>query len=128
MEIYRLFELEGGLAVRLMDRTRNYYGDFWHVLIDVQCDVEVARVADKVSSSGVDLTALSDKTFVYRRTLEKMGVPSAEVAAVREHLVANFASHSLPYFSSPAFAERFVLAEVRKRQKRAAAGLVALHA
>lgn len=127
MDIYKQFELETGLMVSLLDRTRNYYGDFWHVLLDVRCEVEVAQVATAGILKDVDASSVAGKTLVYRRTLEKMGVPSAEVDAVREHLVASFARNSLPYLASPGFAERFVLAELRRHQKRSAAGLIPLH-
>ncbi len=127
MDIYKQFELETGLKVRLMDHSRNYYGDFWHVLLDVRCEIEVAQVAAVDLLKDVDTSSLAGKTLVYRRTLEKMGVPSEEVDAVREHLAANFARHSLPYLATPGFAERYVLAELRRRQKRSATGLIPLH-
>lgn len=128
MQTYRVFKLENDLEVRLFDRTRNYYGDFHHVLLDVQCEVEIDLLAAKDGLSAEVLSSLGGERLIYRRTLDKMGVPSGEVAAVREHLVANFVRHSLPYFSTPFFVERFALAELHKRQKRSAAGMIAIHA
>src|SRR5512138_3503782 len=128
MQTYRVFKLENDLEVRLFDRTRNYYGDFHHVALDVQCEVEIDLLAVKYGLSAEALSPLGGDRLIYRRTLDKTGVPSGEVDAVREHLVANFVRHSLPYFSAPFFVERFALAEVRKRQKRFAAGMIAVHA
>lgn len=127
MQTFHLFELENGLEVRLFDRTRNYYGDFHHVRLDVQCEMEINQLAVRDGLSADLLSALGGEKLFYRRTLDKMGVPSGEVDAVRRHLVDNFVRHSLPYFSTPDFAERFARAEMHKRQKRSASGMVAMH-
>jgi hypothetical protein len=128
MQTFHLFTLENGLEVRLYDRTRNYYGDFHHVLLDVRCEIEIAHLTANDVLSADELSVLGAEKLFYRRTLEKMGVPSGEVDAVRLHLVDNFVRHSLPYFSTPFFAERFARAEMHKRQKRSASGMIALHA
>lgn len=128
MQTFHLFELENGLEVRLFDRTRNYYGDFHHVRLDVQCEIGIAHLAVNDGPPADLLSALGGEKLFYRRTLDKMGVPSGEVDAVRLHLVDSFVRNSLPYFSTPYFAERFVRAEMHKRQKRSASGMIAMHA
>ena len=128
MQTYRVFKLENDVEVRLFDRTRNYYGDFHHVLLDVQCEVEIDLSAAKDGLSVELLSSLDGERLIYCRTLDRMGVPSVDVDDVREHLIANFVRHSLPYLSAPFFVERFALAELRKRQKRSAAGMIAIHA
>lgn len=123
MHAFHLFLLENGLEVRLYDRTRNYYGDFYHVLLDVVCEIEIARLKAETELSADLLSVLGGGKFSYRRTLDKMGVPSGDVEAVRTHLMENFVRHSLPYFSTPLFVERFARAEADKRRKRSTFGL-----
>lgn len=128
MQTFHLFKLGNGLEVRLYDRTRNYYGDFHHVLLDVRCEIEIGHLTANEGLSADELSALGGEKLFYRRTLDKMGVPSGEVDAVRSHLVDNFVRHSLPYFSTPFFAERFARAELHKHHKRSASGMIAMHA
>lgn len=93
-------DLPGILSVTFYDQSKVYFGDYYHVKLEVNCEIQVPLML--VSAENRD-GGLAD-AVIYRRILEKMAVPSAAVEDTRRALIAEFRSNSLPYLSSPAFA------------------------
>jgi hypothetical protein len=54
---------------------------------------------------------------VYRRLLEKMAVPSQEVATVRAALIAQFTTNSLQYITAADFPAKLVAQQRRLQAK-----------
>jgi hypothetical protein len=70
------------------------------------CEIPVPGQADLKGNVSEDQSANTSPVAVYRRVLEKMGVPSAEVENVKEQLIADFEHTSLPYLQSSSFPEK----------------------
>jgi hypothetical protein len=87
------FELLSGDILAVYDLTKVYFGDYCHVKLEIK---------------GAITSQKSQKTAVYRRTLEKMAVPSANVDATVHLLLSEFENSSLLYLNTPDFAEKFI--------------------
>ncbi len=110
--------LPNGLTVSFYDQTRRYFGDFYLVKLEIVCKVPV--VADLFGGTGEfnEARSLLGDDVVYRRSVEQMGVPSTEIERVVNRLMADFETHSLPYFAAPAFPQKLVCAELKKKLKK----------
>jgi hypothetical protein len=110
--------LPNGLTVSFYDLTRRYFGDFYLVKLEIVCKVPV--IADYFGENGEFNAARSllGEEVVYRRNVEQMGVPSTEIERVANRLMADFETHSFPYFAAPAFPQRLVCAELKKKLKK----------
>ena len=110
--------LPNGLTVSFYDQTRRYFGDFYLVKLEIVCKVPV--IADYFGENGEFSTAKSllGDEVVYRRAVEQMGVPSTEIERAVNRLMADFETHSLPYFAAPAFPQKLVCAELKKHAKK----------
>lgn len=117
-DIIREIPLENGLLVRFCDHTRHYYGDFHLVKIEVVCEVPLR--SDYLDDAGdlADALVLLGDPARYRRIMEQMGVPSTSIVSVRERLIENFISHSLPYLASSRFPARFLHSELQRARKK----------
>ncbi|WP_298269340.1 hypothetical protein [Geobacter sp.] len=114
----REFPLENGLSLRIFDHTRHYFGDFHHVKLELTCEIPILSAHFAESADKEAACRLLGDAVVYRRTVEQMGVPSAEVQSTVERLIGNFTHHALPYLSTPDFSRRFVRAEFERARKR----------
>lgn len=119
MDPFHTETLPNGLTIELFDRSNRYFGDYWHLDLEARCQVSLAAAG----LAGEELTRASGlvgETVEYRRRLEKMGVPTAEVAATRDALVASFLASARSYLGSPGFPGRLVrgrLEEARRPQR-----------
>ncbi|SNB45608.1 hypothetical protein [Geobacter sp. DSM 9736] len=113
MEIVKALSLKNGLNLRFINRSRRYYDDYYNVRIEVECDVPVflAEAAD------VKPSTLSGPNLTYRRNIEKMGVPSAEVSSVICLLIDQFEQNALSYLAAPSFPVKFIRTELAKMEK-----------
>lgn len=114
----REIPLANGLTVSFFQQTRRYFGDYHLVKLEIVCKVPL--LADYFSNKGEFAAAgsLLGEEVLYRRCVEQMGVPSAEVELVLNRLTADFENTALPYVASPAFPRKLVAAELAKRGKR----------
>ncbi len=113
----REIPLDNGLTFRFYDFTRRYYGDFFLVKLEVRCQVPLRREYFESAEAFDAARALFGETFLFRRTLERMGVPAAEVGRVVEGLMANFEEHALAYLASPSFSARLVASQLSKTKR-----------
>jgi hypothetical protein len=95
---YAEFVLPDNNTVRIHDYSRVYFGDYHHVRLEVSCDIPVPV--------SPDATGNLPASVVYRRILEKMAVPSASAEAVKQSLLEEFKTNSLPYLTVPDFARK----------------------
>lgn len=110
--------LLNGLTVAFFNHTRQYFGDFHLVKMEIKCKIPVLSRYFEDQEAWAEARSLLGEEIVYRRMEEQMGVPSIEIRAVLDRLMANFLENSLPYFSSAPFPEKMVLAEINKIKKK----------
>lgn len=117
-QLIREMTLKNGLTVRFANASKPYFGDYHHVKVVISCEVPLSAHYFADENEFGDACRLLGKSPVYQRTVEKMGVPSTEVVAVLERLIAAFAANSFPYLASPVFPHRFVHAELAQARKK----------
>ena len=114
------YDLGGGITAQLLDRTRHYFGGYYHVRIEISADVHLCASpfadADEYRAA---LLLLGDR-IRFSRVLEKMAVPESGIEAARRDLIEAFASNVLPYLSRPDFPERFMRSEYTRCLKSSA--------
>lgn len=110
--------LENGLSIFIYDHTFRYYGDFYHVKMEIVCQVPLRQEFFANEGEHARARKILGESAVYRRFVEQMGVPSTGIERARELLTRNFTDHSLPYFSSANFPRKFVLSQYRKAVHR----------
>lgn len=110
--------LPNGLVVRFVDHTRQYYGDYYLVKLEIICEAAVSSDYFGERAEFEEAMRLLGPKAVYRKELEQMGVPSTEIERVRERLIENFREHSLPYFERENFPSKLVLGEFEKLRKK----------
>jgi len=103
MTRFRSETLANGISVEFFDRSNRYFGDYHRVRIEAH--ISVPRL-----DQGEPLIKV--------RILEKMGVPGAEVAAVRRQLCDNFWSHASGYLERPDYPARLLAAERQAGRRR----------
>jgi len=110
----RKFDLSNSLTVQVYDTTRRYYEDYHLVRLEIECEVAVKEEFFAEPETFAQARKLLGESVRYQRTVEKMGVPFAEIAAAREEMLACYISTALPYIASEAFPRKFVLSELQK--------------
>lgn len=112
-DIYKQMLLENGVEIIITDLTRSYFGDYHLVRLEITCRAD----ARACSCGGETANTSPVQGAEYRRIVEKMGVPSAEVETARESLVRDFLNNSLAYLSSPDFPAKLAGAVSRQLKK-----------
>ena len=110
----RRIVLPNSLHLVCRDATRRYFGDYHlvRVLLSLSIPLEPRFFQDE-EACRVARTLLPDPV-VYSRSAERMGVPTAEVDAVRMTLVDDLLLHAGKYLGSAQFTERFIQAELSR--------------
>lgn len=116
MKLFREIPLENGLVVRCFDDSRHYFGDFHNVRVVIAIDGETIAENDDALKTGYPGASVDKSPF--SRTIERMGVPSAEVHRITTELVDGFMVNVRGYLSSPDFPEKMRQAEKMKKQAR----------
>ena len=87
-------QLENGLALDFFDRSNRYFGDYHKVRIEVRIRLPLHGGLFRDAADAAAELARAKSRFgaelVEVRNLERMGVPGAEVAAVRSALIEGF--------------------------------------
>ena len=102
--------LANGLTVRFLDKTQRYFGDYHHVRMEVVCDVPVPESAGAESSAR--------RSIQFTSNIRRFGVPTADVPAAIEDLIANFTKTTLSYMSSPSFPSRYFSSQLSDLPRR----------
>jgi len=105
-DIFANIQLENGVQIAFKDCTNRYYGDYHRICIEVN----LSFVADHYKN-------------IYKfQTLERMGVSSADVAAVQTELIDAFRNGTMCYMAGENFPAKFLQA-YNKRKPVLLAGL-----
>ena len=106
--------LPNSLELVCRDDSRRYFGDYHLVRVLLSLPVPLERRFFSDDDQCRSARSVLADPVVYRRSAEKMGVPSAEVAAVRIRLVEELLRHAGEYLGSERFPARFIQAELTK--------------
>ncbi len=112
MELAREIPLENGLTVSFYQHTHRYFGDYHRIKVEIICEVPLLEEYFTCREEFAEARATLGDKAVFRRDLELMGVPSADVEQSIESVIANFSGHSLSYLASPLFPRKVVQAEL----------------
>ncbi len=111
-------ELPNGLVVSLYDDTRRYYEDYHLVRLEMVCETTVLREYFDSEADFSEAVGLLGESAVFRKTIEKMGVPYAEIGKAREQLVEAVVNNCSEYFSRESFPRKLVMAELAKSRDK----------
>ncbi len=119
-QILRTDHLDNGVRVDFIDSSNRYFGDYHRLRIEVRC---VVAVTPKLFSAAVDPCAEAERVrsrfgdeIIWVRHLERMGISSGELEAVRNEMIASFVKSSFSYLQTPQFFSRFIALEMAKSQ------------
>jgi len=110
--------LDNGLVLEMVDQGNRYFGDYHRIKIVVRCVIPLeARFfgGDARHPALLQARTCFGDSVVFERTLERMGVPGAEVAPVRDAMVKGFLDSSRTYLNHPDFVSRYVTRQLQQR-------------
>lgn len=110
----RRIELPNGLVITIFDTTRRYYEDYHLVRLEVVCETAVRSEYFESPDDFSAAVGVLGETAVYRKSVEKMGVPYDEIGQAREQLVHGIESNCRGYFARESFPRKLVLSELAK--------------
>jgi hypothetical protein len=127
-ELLRSMRLDNGLSIEFYDRSNRYFGDYHRVCIVVQFRIviEAALFADVLDGAAEEQKARTrfGHELLITRTLERMGVASAELPEVRAALIDSYLSNSLAYLAVPGYPARLLRNELAGKSPRRGLTLV----
>ncbi len=112
------FELPNGVVVTMYDETRRYYEDYHVVRLEMVCETAVRREYFDNNADFADAARLLGDAAVFRKTIEKMGVPYAEIGQARERMMAGVENNCRSYFSRDSFPCKLVVTELARARDR----------
>ena len=112
MKLARQVPLENGLTVSFYHHSHRYFGDYHRVRVEIICEVPVMEEYFSDPAAFAEARSFLGRNVFFRRNLELMGIPTAELENSLEKTIDNFSEHSLSYLASPMFPRRMVLAEL----------------
>lgn len=107
MTPFRNETLANGIVVEFFDLSNRYFGDYHRVRVEVRLQVPHPD---------------REEPLVKVHALERMGVPGAEVATVRDRLAEDFWQHAGSYLIHPDYPSRLRAAEAAFPSRRPLAG------
>jgi hypothetical protein len=115
---FHTFTLPNGLIVEFYDLSNRYFGDYWRVSIEARCRIPLDTAFAQTDPELPRARTILGEEILYRRTLERMGVPGEEVSGVCRALADSFIESATPYLSDPSFVGRFVRSQLADRKGR----------
>ncbi|MDX9709644.1 MAG: hypothetical protein RBT64_08815 [Trichloromonas sp.] len=119
--ILRQEQFENGLRLEFVENSNRYFGDYYRLRIDVRCRVSIhaALFPEAADPDGESrrVRGLLGEELTWTRHLERMGVATADLPAVRAELLEAFATSTYSYLRSPEFPARLLAGELEKRKQ-----------
>ncbi len=112
MKLAKKISLANGLTVCFYHHTHRYFGDYHRIRVEIICEVPVTEEYFETAAECAEARAVLGGPVVFRRNLEMMGIPGAEVERCLDNTIENFTKNSLSYLLSPSFPRKLVLAEL----------------
>lgn len=104
--------LPNSLSLLCTDATRIYFGDYCHVRIQISISVPLSKQFFHNEDELQYARRMLPDPLIYRRTIERMGVPSSNVDMVRAELINDLMHHAARYLGTEKFPGQFVRAEL----------------
>lgn len=121
-EPFKIVELSSGLRVKFYDQSNRYYGNFHKVRISVVAQIPVDGTL--LSEDLKRLITQSMDLVSYETMLERMAVPTEQLAEVRSSLVNDFLASASRYLTSKVFVEGLLRRREMTKKKRRMPSLV----
>ncbi len=115
-EPFRTMLLENGLLISFYDLSNRYYGDFHRVLVKLSAEIPVSKL-----TLPTDLLPAKSKLpeiLRFEKSLQKMGVKTADLEPVRLALVDDFINNTVQYLQTPIFLERLLQKNMQEELKK----------
>ena len=111
-------ELENGLTLKILDRSKQIAGDRWLVSFAARVETEVRPElfqGEGISENQIrGIKALAGETACYQYQDERNFVSEAEKDRVLNALKERFLDTNLKYLSSPDFPKKLMLSKIRE--------------
>lgn len=112
--IIRECDLADGVRAVVYDVSSHYFGGYYHIRLQIAAEVPLCSDWFGSESEHEDALRRLGESVCFKRTLEKMAVPSIQIDAVKSELLESFETNVLTYLLRPDFPSRFVLSEYGK--------------
>ena len=124
--VLAMHELSNGLHLELFDRSRHYFGGYWHLCLEACCQVPLAAAGIEDPARFEELRRQLGDPIPFVRRVEQMAVPPERVDAIRSDLQQRLLAQMVPLLEHPDFAARFVTKEYQQRTRRTQRGIPCL--
>lgn len=117
---FKAHTLNNGLRLEFFDQSNRYFGDYHRVKIVIRCQVTLRPEWLAASPESLDLAqlrALLGDFVTFERSLEQMGVSSAQLETVKNSLIDGFLKTAAGYFGSEGFPGRFIFQQWQARSQ-----------
>jgi hypothetical protein len=114
----RKIDLSNSLTVLVYDTTRRYYEDYHLVRLEIECEIALHEAFFEGPEGVAEARRILGDSVLYRRTVEKMGVPFVEIEAAREGIISSFVATAVPYLSHENFPRKFAQSELKKSSEK----------
>ena len=119
--ILRQEQFENGVRLEFVEDSNRYFGDYYRLRIEVRCwvAIDAGLFPEAADPDGEVRRArgLLGEELTWSRPLERMGVATADLPAVRAELLESFATSTYSYLRSPEFPARLLAGELEKRKQ-----------
>jgi hypothetical protein len=112
--------------VTVSDVSKHYYGGYWHVILEIQSLVFVAKGDFSDAATASAARGLLGEVVPFVRRLERMAVRGDQLDDVRKELLERFELNMLPFLEHERFAARFIQTEYQQRCKKCIRGIPCL--
>lgn len=110
----RRIELSNGLVISIYDTTRRYYEDYHLVRLEMVCEVNLREEYFDNHAEFSEALGVLGESAIYRKTIEKMGVPYDEIGKARDQLVQGIENNCRGYFAKVNFPCKLIMSELAK--------------
>ncbi len=113
---------DNGLQLAFFDESNRYFGDYHRirVLVEIRLPLtpKLFRRDDDQQAACERAIEILGEVIVETRALERMGVPSEKVEAVRSNLINDFLANAGKYLHRPDYPERLLYGRLAKTTRR----------
>jgi hypothetical protein len=117
MKPIRQIKLANSLTLLFHDHSRRYFGDYHQAKVEITCRIPVLEEFFSGKEDMEDAMKTLGDSILFRRCVDQMGVPSADLGTVLDSIIENFCNHTLHYMASPAFPRKMVHMELAKTRR-----------
>lgn len=116
--LLREVTIGNNLTICFFDRSRHYYGGFFHSTVEAVCDIPVTREYFKVQAEYEQAISILGQAAHFSKVLVRMGVLETDLVKTREQLIDEFLETAAPYLAMESFPSRFIQSEINKQLRR----------